>query len=326
MKLRCDYCFEDGRGCGLEKGHRLHHIPTDEVSHIEAHLKSKMVVKPRPFLKWVGGKTQLLPELLKRVPKSWNPNTDLYCELFLGAGALFWELQPKRAVLNDANNELYITWLALEHCFENDMYAALRWLQHNYPKKPEACYYHWRSLRLPEHAIGARAARTIFLNKAGFNGLYRVNKSGQFNVPWGQNPNTNVFDEENLRACAVFLQSIDVRLRDSDFADCLVTEDVNLRGALIYLDPPYIPVSKTSNFTSYTTEGFTYVDQLRLVQYAVWLRDQGAHVILSNAADEVLIENYRRCGFTCDLVSARRSINSKASKRGPIGEYIITGG
>lgn len=278
-------------------------------------------MKARPFLTWAGGKRQLLPELLKRIPQSWNPETDFYYEPFLGGGALFWELQPKNALLGDANEELFIAWLGLENCYVEATLLELRRLADVYKSCPDKQGFFWqvRENVLSTCEVSLRAARTIFLNKTCFNGLYRVNKSGQFNVPWGKNPNANVFDEENLRACAAVLAAGNIQLEHNDFErDRSVS-----RGSLVYFDPPYVPISTTSNFTSYTVDGFSYTDQLRLVVYASNLKATGVHVILSQAADEDLINQYRRCGFTCDLVEARRAINSKGSKRGPVGEYII---
>jgi DNA adenine methylase len=277
-----------------------------------------------PFLKWAGGKTQLLPELLKRIPPSWNRETDLYVEPFLGGGALFWELQPKNAVLGVASEELYIAWLGLDTLYVDDTFENLCRLRDRYARLPEATYYAIRESEPAAGAIGTRAARTIFLNKTCFNGLYRVNSKGGFNVPWGQNPAATVFDEENLSACANFLRDNQPDLNHRDF-ESLPCSGVSggVRGAFIYCDPPYVPVSKTSNFTSYTAGGFTYADQLRLAVWAAKLRDAGAHVMLSQAADEILIDQYRRLGFKCDKVAARRNINSKGAKRGPVGEYII---
>ena len=282
-------------------------------------------MKPRPFLKWAGGKTQLLPELLKRIPSTWNPQTDLYVEPFVGAGALFWELQPEHALLGDALDILIVTWTAIKFCLPSVL-AGLRALAESYKREPKATYYEVRDEFNAQGLVCMPAAKLIFFNKTGFNGLYRTNSQGAFNVPWGKDPNAGIVDEGNLTACSDFLRRIDLNVVGGDFVEVINSCDTaSLSGSLVYCDPPYIPVSKTSNFTSYTADGFTYADQLRLIQYAVWLRDQGAHVILSHAADEVLIENYRRCGFKCDLVSARRAINSKGSKRGPVGEYIIHG-
>ena len=279
------------------------------------------VVKPRPFLKWVGGKTQLLPELIARIPTTWHRETDIYVEPFVGAGALFWELLPKRACLGDLNAELFVAWLALEKCYFDETLEWLRDAKRDYQENPEAAYYRWRSLLIQESEVGRQAARTIFLNKAGFNGLYRVNKNGQFNVPWGKNPKAEICDVINLRACAAALREIEVSIKLCDFEDWM-----NIPvGSLVYFDPPYVPLSKTSNFTSYTKGGFPYKDQLRLAAFAANLRDKGVHVMLSQAADESLIDQYRRLGFACDLVSARRNVNSAGSKRGPVGEYIIYG-
>lgn len=280
-----------------------------------------MTIKARPFLKWVGGKTQLLPELLKRIPKTWNRETDLYFEPFVGAGALFWELQPKCAYLSDANEELFITWLAFERCYVDDFFRALRDLAAYYSvaQNQQAAFLDCRNNVPPEEEIGARAARMVFLNKAGFNGLYRVNKAGKFNVPWGQNPNATIFDEENLTACRDVIHACDLTLERCDFESAPHPAP----GSLWYADPPYMPISKTSNFTTYTSGGFTYVDQLRLVIYAAKLKAEGVHVLLSQAAEEGLIDQYRRCGFTCDLVQARRNVNSVGTGRGKVGEYII---
>jgi DNA adenine methylase len=279
-------------------------------------------MKPRPFLKWAGGKTQLLPELLKRIPATWNPAEHFYCEPFLGAGALFWELAPSCAALNDLNEELYIAWLGVSSAsFFDDMLAELFDLREAYAIEPEGTYYRMRDAEPAASDIAARAARTIFLNKTCFNGLYRVNASGKFNVPWGQNPNAQFCDEENLAACSMFIREHgDVLLYRGDFGDILpcVTP-----GSLVYCDPPYVPVGKTSNFDKYNAGGFSYADQLRLVVWAAHLRDKGAHVILSQAADENLIDQYRRVGFKCDLVAAKRNINSKGDARAAVGEYII---
>ena len=281
-----------------------------------------MTIKARPFLKWVGGKTQLLPELIKRIPKTWNRETDLYFEPFVGAGALFWELQPKCAYLSDANAELFNTWLAFEKCYVEDFFEHLRELASHYIVKPEEMYYAIRNLTYAEcleACLQCSASRTVFLNKAGFNGLYRVNKAGKFNVPWGQNPNATIFDEENLTACRDAIHACDLTLERCDFESAPHPAP----GSLWYADPPYMPISKTSNFTAYTSGGFTYVDQLRLVIYAAKLKAEGVHVLLSQAAEEGLIDQYRRCGFTCDLVQARRSVNSVGTGRGKVGEYII---
>jgi DNA adenine methylase len=279
-----------------------------------------MASEPRPPIKWAGGKTQLLPLLLERIPSTWNPETDLYVEPFVGGGALFFALQPKNAILNDANAELMNTCQELRDQPE-EVITALQRFQENYRRAPELYYYEIRGAGQICGAIG-NAARFIFLNKAGFNGLYRVNKAGQFNVPWGKNPKVTICDADNLRLCSAALRGAILRSED------VLGQESPLRGCdpsktLIYCDPPYVPVSKTSNFTAYTAAGFAYADQLRLLARAVEWRAAGAHVILSQAADESLIEQYQRCGFKCDQVQARRAVNSKGTGRGCVSEYII---
>jgi DNA adenine methylase len=277
-------------------------------------------VKASPFLRWVGGKTYLLPEIAKRIPTAWDRETDLYIEPFLGAGALFWALQPKYAHLNDINHALFRSWLAVQ-CSVDQLIRDLHELTTAYRTAldPERYYYQIRDLDRagdPESVVQT-AARLIFLNKTCFNGLYRVNAHGEFNVPWGKDPARTICDPELLCACSARLQS--VILENADFENLSFEPG----GALVYCDPPYVPISKTSHFTSYTQDGFAYLDQLRLAVWAATLREHGAHVILSQAAYEPLIDQYRNLGFTCDLVQAPRRVNSKGAGRGCVGEYII---
>jgi DNA adenine methylase len=272
----------------------------------------------RPFLKWAGGKTQLLDELKARVPSSWSPLRDLYVEPFLGAGALYLKLKPLHARLNDLNAELIVCWQALRDC-PHEVCEMLGEMETQYRANPEDTYYSVRMMIPSSLEIPARAARFIMLNKAGFNGLYRVNKHGHCNVPWGQNKWVNLLDVPNLNACSDLLQSTDVELTSVDFADVSSIGP----GALVYLDPPYAPVSKTSDFTAFTKEKFRATDQKRLASYALKLSKRGCHVIVSQSADPETVKLYSEHGFTCDLVSAKRKINSKASGRGDVGEYII---
>ena len=284
---------------------------------------------PKPFCKWAGGKTALVPQLLDRIPSTWNPEIDLYIEPFVGSGALFFALRPKNAILNDANRWLMATYRAVRDNVHG-LIGRLEILQHLYREQGKAYYYEIRDAVRPASAtdvwLETSAEEFIFLNKAGFNGLYRVNAVGKFNVSWGKNSNAAIYDADNLRLCSAALR--DVKLCNEDtlgYGDPAMPFGVST-GMLIYCDPPFTPTSKTSNFTAYTPGGFTYADQIRLLARAVEWRRQGAHVILSQAADESLIEQYRRCGFTCDRVQARRAINSKGTGRGPVGEYIIHGG
>jgi DNA adenine methylase len=280
-------------------------------------------IAPHSFVKWAGGKASLVPQLMERIPSTWNRETDLYIESFVGGGALFFALQPKRAVLNDANVRLMRTYAALRASAE-DVIACLQHHEAGYRRNAELHYYRIRDTFRDECDDPQVAADLIFLNKAGFNGLYRVNGSGKFNVPWGKNPNATICDADNLRLCSAALQGTFIRWEDTLDALDPVLRGFDPSGALIYCDPPYSPTSKTSNFTAYTSGGFTSLDQCRLLVRAAEWRKLGAYVILSQAADAVLIEQYRRCGFTCDKVRSRRNINSVASKRGCVDEYIIS--
>jgi DNA adenine methylase len=283
------------------------------------------IEQARPFVKWAGGKSKLVPQILARVPAIWNRETDLYLEPFLGGGAVFFALQPEKAILNDRNFQL----MSLYHNVQRNLtkfWDAFVRVQAPYNGNPEVTYAAVRGnyngdLRLcPGHSDVNQAARLLFLNKTCFNGIYRVNSSGQFNVPWGKNPNVGFPTLEHLQCCSTVLQ--DAQLLSHNFADPEIAK-LDVKGALIYCDPPYMPVSGTADFTSYTADGFGYVCQLHLAVQAAYWRGEGAHVILSQSADESLVDQYRRLGFRADLVQAARAINSKGDGRGPVGEYII---
>jgi DNA adenine methylase len=174
------------------------------------------------------------------------------------------------------------------------------------------------------------AARFIFINKTGFNGLYRVNKQGKCNTPWGQNPNARFYDIERLQQCAAILNDDDditktIAITDENALDCF--QDLAVQGALVYIDPPYLPVSATSNFTAYTKDGFNYLDHIKLLNAAISLRERGAHIIVSLGSGPLgdeLVSQYDRCGFLTFTVQSTRSINSDGKKRGNVTEYIIT--
>jgi DNA adenine methylase len=282
---------------------------------------------PRPFLKWAGGKTQLLTELRARIPRSWDPARDHYHEPFLGAGALYFSLLPTHAHLSDVNSDLVSCWQAVRDDVDGVMAELGRW-RDAYADEPETTYYAARRLEPEQLGPAARAARLILLNKAGFNGLYRVNKRGLFNVPWGQNPKANFCDEVNLRNCSRALAQGEVEIDCRDFGRSgTVKKKESVRaGSLVYFDPPYAPVSRTSNFTSFTKDKFGGEEQARLVEVAAKLAARGAHVIVTQSADEKLVDLYREKGFECDLVAASRRINSVASGRMDVGEYVIHGG
>ena len=267
----------------------------------------------RPFLKSVGGKTALLPEILLRLPAKINT----YYEPFLGGGAVFFALAAenrfKRAVLSDANEELVVTYIALANLTDKVVRALKK---HMYE---EEHYYSVRARDTLKMEMNARAARFIYLNKTCFNGLWRVNKKGKFNVPFGRYTNPTICDEENLRAVAAVLQRTAVPFA-TDFE---VTVALAKRGDTAYFDPPYAPASATANFTAYTAGGFGPEDQKRLRDVAKKLDERGVHVLLSNSDTPFVRELYR--GFKIEKVQAPRRVNSRGDKRGNVGELLISG-
>jgi DNA adenine methylase len=268
----------------------------------------------RPYLKYVGGKTALLPEILSRLPSEITPT---YYEPFLGGGAVFFALAAaglfKRAVLGDINTELVGTYAALSSNVEGVIRALKK---HVYD---EDYYYAVRAQDPSKLTVEARAARLIYLNRTCFNSLYRVNLKGKFNVPFGRYTNPTICDEANLRAVSAALRR-SVSLVALDFQNVVLPAK---RGDVVYMDPPYWPASKTANFTAYSAGGFGPEDQARLRDVAKKLIDRGVHVLLSNSDTPPVRELYK--GFKIEEVSAPRRVNSKADKRGNVGELLISG-
>jgi len=263
--------------------------------------------KAAPFLKWAGGKTSLLPELLRHVPAK---GLRRYHEPFVGGGALFFAVAPRRAVLSDNNAELV-------HCYvqvRDNVYRVLEALaRHIYEKE------HYQSIRALEPlrlSPAERAARFIYLNKTCFNGLWRVNRAGRFNVPIGRYTNPRFHDPSALLSASAALKGVEIR--HSGFEDALARTSP---GDFVYLDPPYDPVSPSSSFASYTADGFTWDDQKRLARACMALNRRGVRFLLSNSATERIREIY--AGFEQRLVRAPRFINSKAGARGRVEELLV---
>jgi len=265
---------------------------------------------PRPFLKWAGGKRQLLPEIWRRLPR----RMATYYEPFIGGGAVFFALAREgafeRAVLADANAELIETYAAVRDRLE-DIIELLSRCEYD-----EGFYYHARSLDTAELDPAERAARTIYLNKAGFNGLYRLNKRGTFNVPFGRHTNPTLLDEPNLRAVSDVLQ--DVELVTADFENTVADA---APGDAVYFDPPYVPISETSFFTAYDGTNFTLDEQERLAAVMRRLDERRVHALLSNSESDRTRKLYR--GLRIERVEAVRAINSRADRRGPVGELLV---
>ncbi len=262
---------------------------------------------PKPFLKWAGGKNQLLPELTKRIPKY----DGKYFEPFLGGGAFYFHLKPAESIIADLNEELI-------HCYKtvrDDTDALIQQLKTLKYSKED--YYDMRSRDPNKMDHINRAARTIYLNRTGFNGLYRVNKSGKFNVPIGRYSNPLICDEKNLRACADLLRTSCIE--SVSFEDAVRKAKA---GDFVYFDPPYIPISETSYFTSYQSGRFSIADQEKLFNVFKELTKKEVFSMLSNSSVPWIHKTYKE--FKIDLVSANRMINSKAAARVAVEEVIVT--
>lgn len=269
-------------------------------------------MKPKPFLKWAGGKTQLLPEILKHVPDK----IDAYFEPFLGGGAVFFELYNrgliKNAILTDVNHELILTWRAIQF----DIYQVISSLQEK--KNDKDFFYDERGKDYTKRTSPDKAARMIYLNKTCFNGLYRVNKKGGFNVPFGKYKNPTICNVPLLRSVQACLRKTKAGIFCNDF------EQIKRwlrKGSFLYLDPPYLPISQTSNFTSYSKEGFNMKDQERLAAFMFRLKEKNIKALLSNSDCKATRTLYNRLNIY--TVEARRRINRDATKRGPITELLV---
>jgi DNA adenine methylase len=265
-------------------------------------------------LKWAGGKTQLLDKILPRLPRK----IDTYFEPFVGGGAVFFALAAegrfRRAVLSDLNHDLIAVYRALQEDVES-LIAELRRLE---GKIGESDYYRIRSRQPTARTPRSRvAARVIYLNKTGFNGLYRVNRSGRFNVPFGRNKNPKVCDEPNLRAAAQALRGVSIECKDFETV-CRRARPQDV----VYFDPPYLPVSSTAKFTDYHHEPFLRAEHQRLADVMRRLGSRQVFALLSNSDTRETRRLY--AGLSVQSVAAVRAINSKVDQRGPVGELLVT--
>jgi DNA adenine methylase len=273
--------------------------------------------KPKPFVKWVGGKRQLLRQFRDMglyPPDDFDPVTNTYFEPFVGGGAVFFDLLPKKAELSDLNNELVTTY----NVTKNDVDGLIKSLKkHKYEKE----YYLKMRAKDPKSLSDLDvASRFIYLNRTCFNGMYRVNSKGGFNVPFGKYTNPIICDEKNLRKVSKALQK--VTIKNQDYKKVL---EKAKKGDFVYFDPPYYPVSKTASFTSYTADAFLEKEQTELRDTFVELHKRGCFVMLSNSDTPFINKLYSGIkGVKVSKVSAGRAINSNAAKRGKISEVLIT--
>ena len=270
----------------------------------------------KPFIKWVGGKRQVIPSLAEDIPR----NIEHYYEPFVGGGAMFFHLRAQQRImdhqitLSDINLRLIRTYKAIRDNVE----AVIDRLEHHRSHHDKDYFYALRDINVDAYKEDVDvAAWFIYLNKTAFNGLYRVNKKNKFNAPIGSYKDPNICDEDTLRSASLALQNVRIIHKFFDHMRQEARE-----GDFVYFDPPYIPVSVTSNFTSYTNEGFGSLEQTMLRDLAYDLKVRGISVMLSNSDHPYVHELYQ--GFDIRLIQVGRTINSKASKRGKVGEVVIT--
>lgn len=273
--------------------------------------------RPKPFVKWVGGKRQLLKQfrdLNLYPPHDFNPAKNTYFEPFVGGGAVFLDLLPKKAVLSDLNFELITTYKVVK----NDVNKLIKLLK-TY-KYDRDFFMKIRSRSTKDLSDVQIAAKFIYLNRTCFNGLYRVNSKGEFNVPFGSYNNPLICDEDNLKKISLALKN--VKIYNEDYKNVLKRAK---KGDFIYFDPPYYPVNRTSNFTGYTAEGFFEKEQTELRDIFVELHKCGCFVMLSNSDTAFIHELYSNLNKKIKVhkIEANRNINSKASGRGKINEVLV---
>ena len=266
-----------------------------------------------PVVKWVGGKRQLLPQILPLIPKRMTA----YCGPFLGGGAVLFALQPKRALVNDLNQDLITVYRVIKE----DADALIEHLS-RHENTPEY-FYRIRDLDRDKEAYAAmsdveKASRLLYLNKTCYNGLFRVNASGAFNSPYGHYRRPNIVNEQTIRGVSRYFNSCDITFFSGDFASVL--EQVP-KGGFVYLDPPYDPVSDTASFTGYNRGGFGRDEQVRLKECCDALTARGVKFLLSNSATPFIRELYG--SYRVSIVQARRAVNSVASRRGAIEEVLV---
>ena len=278
---------------------------------------SQILATPKPFVKWAGGKRQLISTLNQNLPDSFGT----YFEPFLGGGALLFHMLTERngqkCSISDLNSDLVLAYTTIRDRVDS-LISSLKSHERNYQKDSKSYYYSVRANN-PKSEI-EKTSRLLFLNRTCFNGLYRVNSKGKFNVPLGKYTNPNIINEENLRSVSSILQVSRVSIKCRDFG--AVLRDAK-KGDLVYFDPPYQPVSDTANFTSYTSKNFSFDDLSRLVELCQNLDENGCNVLLSNSDSKEVSEMFSKRPWKISKVRANRSINSDSKKRTGHFELLI---
>lgn len=277
-------------------------------------MKKITTINPHPFVKWAGGKRQLAKTIKSLIPNDYNT----YIEPLIGGGAILFELLPKKAIINDYNEELMNAYNVIKN-YPNKLITLLQ--IHSYNNNEEY-FYEIRSMDRSKDYDSLssiqKAARFIYLNKTCYNGLFRVNKSNQFNAPYGRYKNPNIADSENIIRCSNYFNLNDINILNGDYRETIKLAE---EGDFIYLDPPYFPISKTSSFTSYTDVDFNTNDQIELKNQCDLLTKNKVKFLLSNSHHDFILDLYK--DYEIIEVNANRSINSKGSKRGEVKEVLI---
>lgn len=304
--------------------------------------KSIIVFMAKPFLKWVGGKTQLLDDIIPLIDrKTYNKDSFIYVEPFVGGGSVLFNVienfpNLKYAVINDLNTDLMDCYRVLAWNIDSyDMYGKFKEelyrLQKEYNNKPtKATYEAFRDTYNKEREImplHVKCAYFVALNKLCFNGIYRVNRKGEFNVPWNQKKSVNLFDEDILDRCRMLIRDKVVVMNNDYFDTFVATEFARVQNCdiLYYMDPPYRPVSETSNFVDYTKDGFDDREQERLQKLCSKIDYFGGDFIVSNSKSGNFFENLYS-DYNIDYIKARRNVNSKGDGRGKVDEILIYNG
>jgi DNA adenine methylase len=268
-----------------------------------------------PILKWVGGKRQLLKDINEFIPKQ----IKTYVEPFVGGGAVFFDLQPNNAIINDYNEELINVYRVVKE----DPEKLLIILEEHHKLNSEDYFYKIRAMdrndNYKDMSNIEKAARIIYLNKTCYNGLFRVNQAGQFNTPYGKYKNPNIINRPTILAMSKYFNEMkSLKIVSGDYADTL--KDLN-KGSFVYFDPPYLPISSSSSFTGYTDQGFGYDEQVRLKIECDKLNKNGIKFMLSNSDHPLIRDLYKE--YSIITVKANRLINSNANKRGEINEVLV---